>query len=388
MKKNIFTISINDARNLAISRQLLFNGNGSTPKKKLLNIIEQIGYVQIDTISIVERAHKHILWTRLPEYKNEMLDELIDKDKKIFEFWDHAASYLPMKHFRFSLPRKEMYANKYKNWGEKNKKLLKFIVDRIKDEGPLQSRDFENTGKRGTWWDWKPAKDGLEFLFHTGKLVAKARKSFQKVYELPQRFLPSNINSAYPAEEEHSEHLIVKSINSHGLSSEKELTYLRYHDRTSTKTILNRLLEEKKIIPLNITGINDEIYYSTKKILSSLNNIEENNDVHILSPFDNLVIQRKRLSAFFGFDYLIECYVPASKRKFGYFCLPVLYRNKFAGKIDTKADRKSGEFRIINEFWENGFSRTNDFSMKYQKKLRQLTEFSGCTTIKKTEKPH
>ena len=81
--------------------------------KDMLKIIENIGYVQIDTISIVERAHKHILWTRLPEYKNEMLDELIDKDKKVFEFWDHAAAYLPMKHFRFTLPRKQMYAKKY-----------------------------------------------------------------------------------------------------------------------------------------------------------------------------------------------------------------------------------------------------------------------------------
>ena len=322
MSKTIITISINDARNLSLNRQLQFPKNKLSHKKNLLGIIEQIGYVQIDTISIVERAHKHILWTRLPEYKNEMLDELIDKDKKIFEFWDHAASYLPMKHFRFTLPRKEMYADKYKHWSNKNKKLLKFILDRIKNEGPLQSRDFENTVKRGTWWDWKPAKDGLEFLFHTGKLVAKARKRFQKVYDLPERFLTANVNLTFPTEDEHSEHLILKSINSHGISSEKELTYLRYHNRASTKNTLNRLLEEKLIIPVNISGIEDEVYYSTNKILNSLKIVEQSNDVHILSPFDNIVIQRKRLYQLFGYDYLIECYVPSHKRKFGYFCLP------------------------------------------------------------------
>ncbi len=383
MKKNNITISINEARNLALNRQLVFRDKGTSPKKKLHNIIEQIGYVQIDTISIVERAHKHVLWTRLPEYKNEMLDELIDKDRKVFEFCDHAAAYMPMKHFRFTLPRKEMYAKKYKHWADKNKKMLNFIYDRIKDEGPLQSRNFDDPAKRGMWWDWKPAKDGLEFLFHTGKLVAKARKSFQKVYELPERFLPPNLDFKFPTDEELSEHLILKSINSNGLSSEKELTYLRHHNRTSTKNTLNKLIDEKKIIPLYITGLEDDIYYSTKKMLSSLKSKEQSKEVHILSPFDNIVIQRKRLSALFGFDYIIECYVPAPKRKFGYFCLPVIYGNEFAGKIDTKADRKSGEFRIINEFREKDFKSTTDFEEKFQIKLLQLAEFSGCKSIKK-----
>ena len=267
MKNKHIEITLIEARNLALSRQLFFQGKSISPKKKLLNIIEQIGYVQIDTISIIERAHKHILWTRLEEYENEMLDELIDKDKKVFEFWDHAAAYLPMKHFRYTLPRKKMYAEKYKHWGRKNKKLLDFIYDRVKNEGPLQSRDFVETKKRGLWWDWKPAKEGLEFLFHTGRLVAKARKSFQKVYELPERFLPANTDLNFPTDEELSEHLILKSINSNGLSSEKELTYLRHHNRPATKNMLNRLIEEKKVLPVKIAGRDNETYFSTKKIL-------------------------------------------------------------------------------------------------------------------------
>lgn len=361
----------------------MFNIKNPLPKKKLQKIIEQIGYVQIDTISIVERAHKHVLWTRLPDFRNEMLDELIDKDKKVFEFWDHAAAYMPMKHFRFTLPRKEMYAKKYKHWEKKNSKILNHILERIKAEGPLQSRDFEDPKKRGMWWDWKPAKEGLEYLFHTGRLVARARKSFQKVYELPERFLPANLELTFPGDEEHSEHLIMKSINANGISSEKELTYLRHHHRPSTKKTINRLLEEKKLVMVKINELSDEVYYSTKNILSTLNKVEIDDDVHILSPFDNIVIQRKRLQALFGFDYLIECYVPAPKRKFGYFCLPVLYGNKFAGRIDTKADRKTGEFRIINEFWEQGFKPNDNFLKKYTEKLMMLAVFSGCIALKK-----
>ena len=381
MKFQSDELSLNDAKDLFLSRQLFQTGIIAEPKKKLRAIIEQLGYIQIDTISIVERAHKHVLWTRLPEYRNEMLDELIDKDKKVFEFWDHAAAYMPMKHFRFTLPRKEMYAKKYKHWEKKNRKLLNLIIDRITDEGPLQSRDFEETKKRGLWWDWKPAKEGLEFLFHTGRLVARARKSFQKVYDIPERFLPQNTGLTVPTDEELSEHLILKSINSGGISSEKELTYLRHHNRAATRSTLNRLVEEKKIVSVSIKEIGSEKYYSTKKILGSLSSYAANSEVLILSPFDNIVIQRKRLQNLFGFDYLIECYVPAPKRKFGYFCLPVLYGNKFAGRIDAKADRRTGNFIIINEFWENGFKTDYNFSERYNLKLKELAEFSGCAKI-------
>lgn len=372
-------ISVTDARYLALSSQMLIGTSGFESKKDLLAIITRLGYIQIDTISIVERAHKHVLWSRLPAYRNEMLDELIDKDKKVFEFWDHAAAYMPMKHFRFTLPRKEMYAKKYKDWERKNKKLLNLIIERITAEGPLQSRDFEETKKRGLWWDWKPAKEGLEYLFHTGRLVAKARKSFQKVYDIPERFLPRNAELTSPGYEELSEHLIMKSINANGLSSEKELTYLRHHNKEATKNTLNRLLEEKKIISVNIKETESEKYYSTKKILNSISSLPAVSEVHILSPFDNTVIQRKRLQNLFRFDYQIECYVPAHKRKYGYFCLPVLYGDRFAGRIDAKADRKSGKFIIISEFWENGFEPDFDFAEKYKLKLKELAEFAGCS---------
>lgn len=379
-------ISPDESRKLALINQGFEKYRQNKTKKNLLKIITQLGYVQIDTISIVERAHKHILWTRFPGFRNEILDELIEKEKKVFEFWDHAAAFLPMKYFRFSLPRKKMYAEKYRIWKTKNRKLLKYILERIQEEGPLQSRDFENPKKRGLWWDWKPAKEGLEFLFHTGKLIARARKNFQKVYDLPERFLPADVNTEMPSYEELAEHLIMKSITAGGLAAENEFTYLRHHNKNITKLALNKLTEAKKIIPVSIENSGTP-YFTTKNILNKLkNNIHSEKNVHILSPFDNLVIQRKRLKAIFGFDYVIECYLPAGKRKFGYFCLPVLYGNKIAGKIDTKADRRTGEFIIINEFWENGFFKDDEFRIKYLNRLNELAVFAGCKTIKTVNK--
>jgi len=373
------TISLREARYLALHNQMLLDTHLHKTKKDLLKIIEQIGYVQIDTISVVERAHKHVLWTRFPAYKNEILDELIDSDKKVFEFWDHAAAYLPMKHFRFTLPRKEMYAKKYRHWETKNKKLLNYIIDRIKNEGPLQSRDFENPSKRGLWWDWKPAKHALEYLFHSGNLAARARKSFQKVYDLPERVLPENINTSALTEEELSEHLIMKAITANGFASEKEMTYLRHHNAKATKSALNKLLEDRKIIPVKVEEVEKEIYYTTKKNLKQLDNRKNDKHVHILSPFDNLVIQRKRLNTLFNFDYVIECYVPAHKRKYGYFCLPVLYEDKFIARIDAKADRSKNTFNIINIFWEKGIKQNRVIKESFENKINELALFSGCT---------
>ncbi len=375
------TISLKDARYLALHNQFLLDTHVHNSKKDLLKIIESIGYVQIDTISIIERAHKHVLWTRFPGYKNEMLDRLIDIDKKVFEFWDHAASYLPMKNYRFTLPRKQMYERKYGHWGDKNKKLLKYIVDRITAEGPLQSRNFEDPAKRGMWWDWKPAKDGLEYLFHTGKLAVRARKNFQKVYDLTERIIPSDINHTFPAEEEHSEHLIMNSINANGFASEKEMTYLRYHNKSATSAALTRLLKDNRIVPLKIAGLEEELYYTTKKNLKQLRNKKDVKDIHILSPFDNLVIQRKRLKALFNFDYVIECYVPAPKRKFGYFCMPVLFGDVIAGRIDAKAVRKENTLKVINIFYETGFKRGKQFETELRNKLHELALFSGCSEI-------
>lgn len=378
-------ISIDESKQLFLKAQMLDGKYFAPGAGELYKIIKRLGYVQIDTISIVERAHKHILWTRMPGYRNEFLDKLIDKNKKVFEFWDHAAAYMPVEHYRFTLPRKLAFAKKHSDWAKKNKKLLGFILERIKIEGALQSRDFEDTKKRGQWWDWKPAKDGLEYLFHTGKLAVKARKNFQKVYDLPERIIPGFTDIILPSHEELSEHLVLKTLLSCGIASLKEITYLRHHERTATLRTLKKLEEERGIIPLSINGIEKETYYTLPGNLSSLGKLKKfslhDNEVYILSPFDNLVIQRKRLSILFGFDFVIEFYLPAEKRKFGYYLMPVLYGNEICGKIDVKADRKSGRLIVINEFWENGFVPSADFKEKYNLKLKELAEFSGCQNV-------
>lgn len=370
-------LTIKEARQLIIGSQLFADTKLNNGKKDLLKIIEHLGYIQIDTISVVERSHNHILWSRMPLYKRSMLSELVENDRSVFEYWSHAAAFLPMRDFRFSLIRKKNYSEKYSRWGKANKKVINFVYDRIKNEGALQSKDFED--KRGSsagWWEWKPSKDALDFLFHQGKLMIAGRKGFQKVYDLTERILPDSIDTRFPDEKEFYEHLIINSINSNGLVLEKEITYLRKYNKPLFKKTLTELLEEGKILKTVVKDIDAE-YYTTKEKLEFLNHKKSRSEIHILSPFDNLIIQRKRLKDFFAFDYTMECYVPEPNRKFGYYCMPVLYRDEFVGKIDAKADRANKTFIIKNIFWEG--------KAKHEKlllgKIKKLANFCGCEII-------
>jgi uncharacterized protein YcaQ len=375
-------ISIKEARFLALNSQRLLNISKGKTKRDLFKIIEAIGYVQIDTISIVERAHHHILWTRMPAYKRTMLDELLEKDKKIFEYWSHAAAFLPMKDYRFSFYRQEKYRKNYEVWAKKNRKIVNHVLDRIKAEGALQSKDFEHTGKRGNgWWDWKPAKYALQHLFHEGTLMIASRKGFQKVYDLTENVLPKETDTTIPTEEEFHEHMILGAINSYGFAAEKEIKYQRANDAKILKSVINKLKEENRIVEFKIKGIESQTYYSAEKNLKRIKNAEESSLLHILSPFDNLIIQRKRTKNIFDFNYTVEFYLPASKRTYGYYCMPVLYGSKFIGKIDAKANRQTGIFEIINYFPENKKFLTLKIKEGLREKITELSIFTGCEEV-------
>ncbi|MEK7355118.1 MAG: crosslink repair DNA glycosylase YcaQ family protein, partial [Bdellovibrionota bacterium] len=302
-----------------------------------LEALRRTGYVQIDTISVVPRAHHHILWSRVPDYTPKMLHDL-QVEAKLFEYWSHAAAYLPIESYRFGLPRMKRI-RKTKHWFEKDKKAMRAILSRIKREGPLQARDFEApTGhKSGNWFQWKPNKKALEALFHEGRLVIRERRGFQKVYDLPERYLPSDIASVCPTGKELMRHLIESSMNANGFTTARMAGYLRQIGKEITAE-LSAMFKRGDIVAVEIEGMKDPAF-STPAILARLGEASlDESRVKLLSPFDNMVIQRAPLKALFDFDYQIEVYVPAPKRKYGYFSLPILRGDRFLGRVDTKAD--------------------------------------------------
>ena len=187
-------------RRIALDRQGLLKrepfGRG---KRATLKAIEQLGYVQIDTISVVERAHNHVLRARVPNYENHHIDKL-QREGRIFEYWFHAAAYLPMRDFRFALPRMHAMRSGEERWlRSRDQKLMREVLATVRETGPLKARDFEDTRRgRGGWWDWKPAKSALEQLFMQGDLMVTGREGFQKIYDLTERVLPADTDMRTP----------------------------------------------------------------------------------------------------------------------------------------------------------------------------------------------
>jgi uncharacterized protein len=371
-------ISNKEARHLMLASQGLTGNFFGNKKEGTLKAIEHLGYVQIDTISVVERAHHHTIWTRINDYKKSYLDELIEKDKTVFEYWSHAAAFLPMRDYRFSLYRKNMYASGKLKWYF-NKRATKFVYDRIAAEGPLQSKDFEEKKKKQGWWEWKESKQALEQLFMEGKLMVARRQGFQKVYDLTERVLPKGINTQAPDEKEYARYLVTKTIRANGLAANSEIGYLRRHAKTAIGKVLNEMEEEGLILPVKIKGI-DEPLYTSQQNLDLAAQHKASKTVSILSPFDNCVIQRNRLKRIFGFDYTIECYLPEAKRQYGYFCLPILYGDNFAGRIDCKAERKEQVLYIKKVFYE----KKADAKLKSElgKALKKFAVFNGCKEVR------
>jgi uncharacterized protein YcaQ len=373
-------------RRIALDRQgLLRNESFGRGKRAVLRAIEQIGYVQIDTIAVVERAHHHVLWSRVPNYQPAMLERLV-RERQLFEYWFHAAAWLPMAEYRFSLPRMQQL-NGERNWfGDCDARLKREILARIDAEGPLRARDFEDARQVNSgWWDWKPAKQALEQMFMQGELMVSARDGFQKVYDLPERVLPDWVDTRQPTLDEFAAHLVDTSLRAHGFATLVSMTYLRKGQklREAVRRQLQARIEEGLLLR-HCAGKNRELYIDPELLEARAPHSAA--QLRILSPFDNLVIQRQRCREIFGFDYQIECYLPEPQRQFGYFCLPLLYRDRLVGRLDCKAHRDSARLEIRSLHVEHKVDA--DFPGLLAAALQSFAAFNGCEQVDLADTRH
>lgn len=389
MIKLISSKDLSRLRRLALSSQGLLQaqpfGRGVAGARKA---IAHLGYVQIDTISVVERAHHHVLHSRVPMFEPAMMDTML-LNGDIFEYWSHAAAFLPMDDFRFSLPYKHAIKSGQTHWNkDPDRKLMAELLARVRAEGPLRSRDVETkSSNRAGWWDWKPAKKALEQLFMEGDLMVKDRAGFQKNYDLTERVLPSSVNSTMPTMDEFVAHMLDQQLRCHGVVSIKGLTYLRRNTvlRNAMKALVNERLAQGTLEQVELN--NGEVYFveagALERRLPTLSN-----RMQILSPFDNSVIQRDRLKHFFQYDYQIECYVPEPKRQYGYFSLPLLFRGEFIGRMDCKAHRKERrlEIKFLHVESQLGQKIFEDDQIihAFVEAIKPFSQFQQCDTVSLT----
>lgn len=344
--------------------------------------IEHMGHVQIDTISVVERAHHHVLYNRVPGYQPAMLEQLLST-RRIFEYWAHAAAFLPIQDFRYSLPYKHAIRSGQTHWFRNHdRQLMRELLARIRSDGPLRSRDLEDgRDTRAGWWDWKPAKKALEQLYMEGELMVRSREGFQKTYDLTERVLPAHVDTRMPDTRELAHHVIEQQLRCQGLVRVKSLAYHQPRNPALRKALQAQVEDQIANHELDVIRLPDGERWVTAVGALDQPSPRVRSRLQILSPFDNSVIQRDRLRSLFGFDYQIECYVPAAKRQFGYFSLPLLYRDGFVGRMDCKAHRRTRRLEIVALHFEPSLNTQGRLIAALANALQRFCAFQQCVEI-------
>lgn len=368
-------ISLPAARALMLNAQGLLQPRSKAAKKAdVLDAIRAMEMLQIDTISVVNRSPYFVLWSRLGNYKMKWLDDLL-ADGALFEYWSHAACFLPIEDYplyrRLMLDGLKGWTNARK-WLDEHSELVKQVMKLVHERGPVRSSDFERTdGQKGAWWNWKDEKVALEALHSLGDLMIARRHNFQRLYDLRERVHPTWHDSHAPPYEEVRRVMTLKAVKALGIASANWIPDYFYMPKQGIKPYLEQLADQDALIRVNVEGWMDSFYVHPdhQTALKKAESLKPTLTT-LLSPFDPLTSDRKRALDLFNFDYRIECYTPAPKRRYGYFTLPILWRGQLVGRLDPKAHRKDKIFEIKTLHLEPGVVVTDEMVADLANALR------------------
>jgi uncharacterized protein len=387
-------VSVDAVRRLQLEKQ----GIGELPKratkKSVEQTIERLNCVQIDTINVVERAHYFTLWTRLGQYRKEDLYSLAYEDRRIFEGWGHAMCYMPMDHYRYLITaNKERAKSKviHTGWFSRvDSDTVNVTLERVKNEGPLGSGDFEGKKPSSGWWGWKPSKRALEALFSAGDLMVTRRDGFQRIYDLTERVLPSWVDASEPEEEERNRFFVTRTLGSLGATKPTDVKSY-YHTwcvklGLATKEIqalLDGLVDEGAAARLSVKGLKTPYYCLAEDAprLGELEKVWGYGGVRFANYFDSLLWHADRLEALFGFERALEVYLKPEQRKYGYFTTPILYGDRLVGRLDPKIDRKEKKLIVRGLWYEDGFKPDEEYQNEFEKTLEEFARFNGVEKI-------
>lgn len=338
-------------------------------KEDCLSAIRRMELLQIDTISVVARSPYLVLWSRLGDYEPRWLDELL-AEGALFEYWSHAACFLPIEDFCLYRRRMLDYANdnSYMPSGlggqdKGRQEVLERVLQHIREQGAARSVDFECVRDRArTWWDWKPEKIALEHLFNAGALMIARREGFQRIYDLCERVMPDWDDAHALPREEARRQLLLKAVRALGIARASWLAgstgyFGNNLSSRDVKTLLREAIHEGDVLAVTIEGSDEPAYVhrdNVRQMEYAAEGALNSTVTTLLSPFDPVVSNRARALDLFGFDYRIETYTPEAKRRYGYFSLPILHRGHLVGRLDAKAHRREGLFEVKSLHLEEG----------------------------------
>lgn len=342
-----------DARRLWLRAQRLDEPApfGDGPKATRL-AIEHLGYVQIDTINVIERCHHHILFSRIPAYRRAHLAQAQSVDKSVFEYWTHALAYVPVRDLAFFVPAMQHYRINPSRWfGSVTPDEAKKMLARLKGEGPLSIRDIGDdtlVDKTHPWASKKPSKRVLELMFYQGLVTISARAGMLKTYELTARHFEQKLPRPASGRQV-AAYQLDRALRTQSVVSLDSICHLDAPGKPAVRDLIETRVRGKRLIPVIIEG-SDIAHWAEPETLANMP-ADPPTLVHILSPFDPLIIQRKRLKLFFAYEHIFEAYIAAARRQLGYFTLPVLAGDVIIAAIDLKADRAAQALRVQQLTW-------------------------------------
>jgi uncharacterized protein YcaQ len=338
--------------------------------------VEHLGYVQIDTINVIERCHHHILFSRIPDYRRADLRQAQSRNKSVFEYWTHALAYVPTRDLRFFLPEMKRHRTEPTRWyADADPAELKKVLRRIRRDGPISIRDVEDDAlveKDHPWASRKPTKRVLQLGFYNGELAISERQGMLKTYELMDRHFGWPPRPRPATDAQVMDYLLDRALRAQGLVSLHSILHTHARHRKALQELIERRVRRRTLVPVLIEGLEKVKHWAAPEALETV--LDEPALAHILSPFDPLIIQRKRLSLFFGYDHLFEAYLPKEKRKLGYFALPVLVGDRIVAALDLKTDRAAGKLLVQAWHWV-GSGNAREHKQQVEEELGRFERF-------------
>ncbi|HKH12523.1 MAG TPA: crosslink repair DNA glycosylase YcaQ family protein [Rubrobacter sp.] len=382
------------SREAARSMLLAAQGLGSSPERPaekgdVLETIRRMGVLQIDSISVVARSPYLVLWSRLGAYEPRWLDELL-AEGSLFEGWSHAACFVPIEDY--GLYRRFMLdgGGKSRAWFSAHPEEVRRVLGRIRQRGPVRSAEFARTdGKAGGWWEWKPEKRALEHLFAAGEIMISRRDpNFHRVYDLRERVLeralPGWEDGLAPTPEEVRRALALKAVRALGVAFARWVPDYFRTPKRGADGLLEELADDGGLLRARIEGWDEPAYVHPENAVLAEEVVAgglRSTVTTLLSPFDPVVWDRARALELFGFEYRIEVYTPAARRRYGYYSLPILHQNALVGRLDAKAHRKTGVFEVKALHLEPGASVDDDLLAGLADALRECAVWHGTPEI-------
>ena len=343
--------------------------------------VEHLGYVQIDTINVIERCHHHILYTRIPAYRRSDLRLAQAVEKSVFEYWTHALSYVPTRDLRHFLAAMRRHRKEGHAWFRSVSAAdLRKVMRLLREEGPLSIRDIDDdvlVDKHHPWASRKPSKSALQFAFFMGRVAISERTGMLKTYDLIERHFGWDTPPKPAAERDTLAYLLDRALRVQGVVSVDSICYGDNKRKPAMRALIGTKVRKKELVRVAVEGAGKQEHWTRPEILDAIPSPSEA-PVHILSPFDPLVIQRKRLKLFFDYDHVFEAYVPKDKRRYGYFALPVLVGDRIVTALDLKTDRAAGKLLMQRWTWI-GDSESRSLKRRIEEELGRFERFQLAT---------